>query len=123
MKLGAKAFFDDGALNADIRFKDLAAYLWFLETRAPHPTGKFTSPLLGTHDGTAYVLLYNGIIADRRPESGNVLTTAVWNHVRSLLPRDRRGTVIYGEASRFSDPRLKGLKITFKQIPYDVGMR
>jgi adenine-specific DNA-methyltransferase len=123
MKLGAKAFFDHGALNADIRFKDLAAYLWFLETRAPHPTGKFTSPLLGTHDGTAYVLLYNGIIADRRPESGNVLTTAVWNDVRSLLPRDRRETVIYGEASRFSDPRLKDLKITFKQIPYDVGMR
>jgi adenine-specific DNA-methyltransferase len=123
MKLGAKAFFDDGALNADIRFKDLAAFLWFLETRTPHPTGKFKSPLLGVHDGTAYVLLYNGIIADRRPESGNVLTTAVWNHIRSLLPRDRRGTVIYGEASRFSDARLKNLGLIFKQIPYDVGIR
>jgi adenine-specific DNA-methyltransferase len=123
MKLGAKAFFDDGALNADIRFKDLAAYLWFLETRTPHPMGQFKSPLLGLHDGIAYVLLYNGIIADRRPESGNVLTTAVWTEVRKLLPRDRRGTVIYGEASRFSSTRLKDLKITFKQIPYDVGMR
>jgi adenine-specific DNA-methyltransferase len=123
MKLGAKAFFDDGALNADIRFRDLAAYLWFLETRTPHPTGQFKSPLLGVHDGTAYVLLYNGIIADRRPESGNVLTTAVWNHVRPMLPRDRRSTVIYGEASRFSDARLKDLGLTFKQIPYDVGMR
>jgi adenine-specific DNA-methyltransferase len=123
VKLGAKAFFDDGALNADIRFRDLAAYLWFLETRTPHPTGQFKSPLLGVHDGTAYVLLYNGIIADRRPESGNVLTTAVWNHVRPMLPRDRRSTVIYGEASRFSDARLKDLGLTFKQIPYDVGMR
>jgi adenine-specific DNA-methyltransferase len=123
MKLGAKAFFDDGALNADIRFKDLAAYLWFLETRTPHPTGQFTSPFLGLHDGIAYVLLYNGIIADRRPESGNVLTTAVWNDIRPLLPRERREAVFYGEASRFSDARLKDLKITFKQIPYDVGMR
>jgi len=123
MKLGAKAFFDDGALNADIRFKDLAAYLWFLETRTPHPTGQFKSPLLGLHDGIAYVLLYNGIIADRRPESGNVLTTAVWNDIRPLLPRERREAVIYGEASRFSDARLKDLRITFKQIPYDVGMR
>jgi adenine-specific DNA-methyltransferase len=123
MKLGAKAFFEDGALNAAIRFKDLAAFLWFLETRTPHPTGKFKSPLLGVHDGIAYVLLYNGIIADRRPESGNVLTTAVWNHIRPLAPRDRRRTVIYGEACRFSDARLKDLKITFKQIPYDVGMR
>jgi adenine-specific DNA-methyltransferase len=123
VKLGAKAFFDDGALNADIRFKDLAAYLWFLETRAPHPTGQFKSPILGLHDGMAYVLLYNGIIADRRPEGGNVLTTAVWNDICPLLPRERRETVIYGEASRFSDARLKDLKITFKQIPYDVGMR
>jgi adenine-specific DNA-methyltransferase len=123
MKLGAKAFFDDGALNADIRFKDLAAYLWFLETRVPHETGQLKGPLLGVHNGTAYVLLYNGIIADRRPESGNVLTTAVWNDIRKLLPRDRRNTVIYGEASRFSASRLKDLKVTFKQIPYDISMR
>ena len=123
MKLGAKAFFDDGALNADIRFKDLAAYLWFLETRIPQESGQFKSPLLGVHNGTAYVLLYNGIIADRRPESGNVLTTGVWNDIRKLLPRDRRSTVIYGEASRFSASRLKDLKVTFKQIPYDIAMR
>jgi adenine-specific DNA-methyltransferase len=123
MRLGGKAFLDDGALNADIRFKDLAAYLWFLETRIPHETGRFNSPLLGLHNGTAYVLLYNGIIADRRPESGNVLTTAVWNDIRKLLPRDRRETVLYGEASRFSASRLKDLKVTFKQIPYDISMR
>ena len=123
MKLGAKAFFDDGALNTDIRFKDLAAYLWFLETGSPHESRQFKSPLLGVHNGTAYVLLYNGIIADRRPESGNVLTTALWNDIRKLLPRDRRATVIYGEASRLSAPRLKDLKVTFKQIPYDISMR
>jgi adenine-specific DNA-methyltransferase len=69
------------------------------------------------------VLLYNGIIADRRPESGNVLTTALWNDIRKLLPRDRRNTVIYGEASRFSASRLRNLKVTFKQIPYDISMR
>ncbi len=107
MKLGAKAFSDEGALNPEIRFKDLAAYLWFLETRIPHESGQFTSPLLGVHNGTAYVLLFNGIIADSRPERGNVLTTAVWNDIRKLLPRDRRETVIYGEASRFSASRLK----------------
>lgn len=69
------------------------------------------------------MLLFNGIIADSRPERGNVLTTAVWNDIRKLLPRDRRETVIYGEASRFSASRLKDLEITFKQIPYDISMR
>jgi len=123
VKLGAKAFHDDGTLNASIRFKDLGAYLWFLETRLPHETGDFKHPLLGVHNGTAYVLLYNGIIADVRPESGNVLTTAVWNGIRKLLPRDRQQTVIYGEACRFSASRLRDLKVTFKQIPYDISMR
>jgi adenine-specific DNA-methyltransferase len=123
MKLGAKAFFDDGALNADIRFKDLAAYLWFLNLRTPHSTNVFKSPLLGMHEGTAYVLLYNGILADRRPESGNVLTNLIWADIKKLLPKDRRETVIYGEACRLSVTRLRSLGITFKQIPYDVGMR
>jgi len=123
MKLGAKAFFDDGALNADIRFKDLAAYIWFLETKVPHATNVFRTPLLGVHGGTAYVLLYNGIIADRRPEGGNVLTTSLWADLRKALPKDRREIVIYGEACRLSAARLKDLRITFKQIPYDIGMR
>lgn len=123
MKLGTKAFFDDGALNTDIKFKDLATYLWFVEARAPHPTGKFKTPLLGIHGGIAYVLLYNGIIGDRRPETGNVLTAALWNDLRKTLPRDRTAAVVYGEACRLSAARLRELKVTFKQIPYDVGMR
>jgi len=123
MKLGAKAFLDDGALNPDIRFKDLAAYLWFLETRFPLETSQVKGPVLGVNNGAAYVLLYNGVLGDRRPDGGNVLTTAVWNEIRRLLPRDRREAVIYGEACRFSSARLRDLGITFKQIPYDISMR
>lgn len=123
MKLGAKAFLDDGALNPEIRFKDLAAYLWFLETRVPLKISQFKSPVLGVNNGAAYVLLYNGILGDKRPDGGNVLTTAVWNEIRKLLPRDRREAVIYGEACRLSSARLRDLKITFKQIPYDISMR
>jgi adenine-specific DNA-methyltransferase len=69
------------------------------------------------------VLLYNGIIADRRPESGNVLTTTLWSQLRKILPKDRQQTVVYGEACRLSAARLKELQVTFKQIPYDIGIR
>lgn len=123
MKLGAKAFFEDGALNADIKARDLAAFIWFAETKRPHDVAELRTPYLGSDSGTAYVLLYNGLIGDRRPESGNVLTTRLWSHIETLLPADRRDTVIYGEACHLSKTRLRELGVTFKQIPYDIAIR
>ena len=46
--------------------------------------GKFESPLLGVHKGTAYYLLYNGILGDKRPNGGNVLTGPVLHRLRKL---------------------------------------
>ena len=123
LKLGEQAFLEDGRINPAIRFATLGAYIWFLETGSPHPTGRFESPLLGTHDGVAYILLYNGILGDRRPQGGNVLTQQVWKAILDVLPPHRGPRVIYGEASRLSPARLKQLNLAFHQIPYDIRMR
>ena len=123
LKLGEQAFLEDGRINPAIRFATLGAYIWFLETGSPHPTGRFESPLLGTHDGTAFILLYNGILGDRRPDGGNVLTQQVWKAILDVLPPHRGPRVIYGEASRLSPARLKQLNLAFHQIPYDIRMR
>ena len=123
MRLGEPVFEADGRINAKVRFAALATYLWFLESGAPHPTGKFDSPLLGTHGGTALILLYNGILGDRRPESGNVLTQAVWQAILDTLPRHDGPRIIYGEACRLTPARLKKLNAVFRQIPYDIRMR
>jgi adenine-specific DNA-methyltransferase len=122
-RIGEPAFGADGRINPAIRFSPLASYLWFLESGAPHPTGRFDSPLLGERNGVAYLLLYNGILGDRRPESGNVLNQAVWRAVLDCLPAHDGPRVIYGEACRLSPTRLKSLGVTFKQIPYDIRMR
>ena len=123
VRLGEHAFDADGRINPAIRFATIASYLWFLETGTPHPTGKFDSPLLGVHNGTAMILLYNGILGDRRPRGGNVLTQAVWKAIVGLLPSHNGPRVIYGEASFLSSSRLKSLNSTFRQIPYDIRMR
>lgn len=123
MQLGIRAFLENGRVNPAIRFNALASYIWFLETRHPADRKRFAAPVLGANAGVGYALLYNGILGDKRPESGNVLTNAVWGDLRTSLPKDIRETVIYGEACRLSDARLKQLNITFKQIPYDVGIR
>lgn len=120
--LGDPAFAQDGRIRQGIRFPTLAAYVWFLETGAPHPTGAFDSPVLGAHSGTAYVLLYNGILGDRRPDGGNVLTGAVWDELRTTLGDHSGPVVVYGEATRLGPARLRALSVSFRQIPYDIRM-
>ena len=75
-KLGAPVFDTEGRINPEIRFAHLAAHIWFSETHtALHK--KARSALLGRHNGTAYYLLYNGILGDKRPDGGNVLTAKI----------------------------------------------
>ena len=88
------------------------------ETGVPSD-GEFRSPLLGKRNGTAYYLLFNGILGDKRPDGGNVLTAAVLNRIDKRFPHE--GTkVIYGESCRLGSGRLKAAGVTFKHIPYDV---
>ena len=117
-ELGEAVFNEYGSLNHEIKFPTLAAHIWFLETKTPIQIKK-SSPLLGVHDGTAYYLLYNGILGDRRPQGGNVLTSKVLNELPDISEHEK--VVIYGESSRLGEARLKQHNITFKQIPYDVG--
>ena len=117
-KLGAAVFDSEGRINPEIRFAHLAAHIWFSETHtALHK--KARSPLLGEHNGTAFYLLYNGILGDKRPDGGNVLTAKVL----AALPAYGGQKVIYGEACRISAARLKDLGIIFKQTPYDLKAR
>lgn len=123
VQLGEPVFEQDGRIAPSVRFAPLAAYLWFAETREPHASGSFESPLLGVHGDTAIVLLYNGILGDRRPQGGNVLTHEVWQHIHALLPNHTGSWLVYGEASRLQPTTLKRLNLTFKQIPYDIRVR
>ncbi|MEI6065962.1 MAG: site-specific DNA-methyltransferase [Methylococcaceae bacterium] len=114
-RLGCELFDEYGTINPAIGFASLAAHIWYMETRTPLLTPA-DSPLLGIYNGTAYYLLYNGILRDRRPQSGNVLTRAVLD----FLPLHDGKKIIYGETSRLGQARLDAEQITFKQIPYDV---
>lgn len=120
-KLGEPVFDADGGIHPAVRFAALAAYLWHFETGEP-ARQTFDSPLLGVHQGTAYYLLYNGILGDRRPAGGNVLTSKVLTHLDALFPH-AGPRVVYGETTRLGEARLREAGITFKQIPYDIKAR
>lgn len=75
---------------------------------------------------TAYYLLFNGILGDKRPASGNVLTSAVLDALLELharTPHPEAPLVVYGEACRLGEARLALARVTFKHIPYDVKAR
>lgn len=105
-----------------VTFAQLAAHIYFTQTGEPLPkqvNGK-RSPLIGTFRGTAYYLLYNGILGDKTVSGGNVLT----RDVLAKLPANPKGEdkprIVYGEACRLSESTLRTANITFKQIPYQV---
>jgi len=129
-KLGSTVFDEYGCLNPEIRFPALAAHIWYLENKQPFSQDQMQaldSPLLGEHDGRVYYLLYNGILGDRRPQGGNVLTSKVLGSlpdIETYIEKSKQGEVsivIYGESTRLGEARLQQAGVEFKQIPYDVG--
>ena len=99
-KLGSPVFDEEGQINPAVRFAHLAAHVWFAETRTPLPHPRRRSPLLGVHEGVGYYLLFNGILGDKRPDGGNVLT-------RRLLPSGRIAEK--DESRRFSAKDVSGV--------------
>jgi adenine-specific DNA-methyltransferase len=121
-RLGQPVFDEEGHIRRDIRFPVLAAHVWFSETHRPWDGGG-DSPLLGIHDGTGYALLYNGILGDKRPSAGNVLTRTTLAAIRGAAPTFDGKLTVYGEQSRLTPATLERERITFKQTPYDVKVR
>lgn len=130
-RLGPPVFDEEGHIRQDVRYPVLAAHVWFSETGRPW-SGSDESPLLGMHDGRAYALLYNGILGDRRPAGGNVLTRATLAGIRGEVVQTYPALVrehpaypltVYGEQSRLTPATLARERIDFKQTPYDVRAR
>jgi len=83
--------------------------------------------VIGTRNGKAYALLYNGILADRSVDGGNVLTTKSLAIIREDLAKahpDFEGDiVVYAASTPFGVSRQAREGIIFKQTPYDISAR
>lgn len=112
-RLSAEPLFDAaGQIRQDVSFAQLAEFVWFAETGTGF-AGKADSPLLGIHEGRAIYLLFNGILKDKTPQGGNVLTAAIY----AALPPFAGAKVIYAAANRLGARAMRE-NITFKQTPY-----
>jgi adenine-specific DNA-methyltransferase len=125
MRLGDEVFDAAGRINPGVGFAALAAFVWQHATRSAYTQAAVPgTPLIGVFEGTAIYLLYNGILGDRRPESGNVLTLAVLQALKALPVKGAPhiGTkVVYGEACRLGPARLAAEGLVFRQVPFELG--
>ncbi len=124
-RLGETVFDAAGRINPGVRFAALAAFVWQQETRSAFAQPAPGTPLIGVFEGAAIYLLYNGILGDRRPEGGNVLTLAVLQALKALAAADGAPhtgpKVVYGEACRLGPARLAAEGLVFRQVPYELG--
>lgn len=116
-RLGIPLFDEYGNVFGKVSFSDLAKHVFFSETGSPLPDGTdLSTPFIGAYEGRAIYLLYNGILKDRNPRNGNVLT----REVLSYLPEFDGPKVVYGTGCRLSAMTLRAAQIEFKQIPYEL---
>ncbi len=140
-------FAADGRIREDITFDQLAEFVWFSETGSAWPgwketgkkkTKKHTSPLgpifdqehqirnyprgpmIGIKDGHAFILLYNGILADRSDLGGNVLNQRTLDYLQKNIDHEGPMT-IFAARCRFGKARLRAQNITYKQLPYRLS--
>ncbi len=115
-RLSTEPLFNEfGDIREDVSFAQLADFVWFSETGLGY-TGGSDSPLLGIHEGQAVYLLFNGILGDRRPQGGNILTQAILDS----LPAHSGSKIIYAAATRLGASALQRAGIIFKQTPYAI---
>jgi DNA modification methylase len=125
-KIGKALFDPRGHIDKDVRFAELANFVWFMETGMGLPPGRASkrkadtsSPLIGLNEGRAVYLLYNGILKDRSIDGGNTLTTPL---LEQLPPHDGP-RVIYAARCAIGEERLRKLGIRFKHLPYDLRVK
>ena len=118
MRLGPAIFTAQRRIAPDVSFAALAALVWHVQTGQP-AVHALSQALLGVHEGTACFLLFNGVLGDKRPEAGNVLTESVYRHLMATHPHTGP-LVVYGEATQMGPARRAALGLTFKQLPYDL---
>ena len=116
-RLSEEPLFNEfGDIRDDVTFAQLADFVWFAETGVGY-IGHADSPLLGVHEGVAVYLLFNGILGDRRPEGGNILTPAILE----MLPPHEGLRVIYAAAIKgIGSAAQARANLVFKQTPYAI---
>lgn len=98
-----------GYVNPHAKYEDMAAYIYFTETKNYLDLSKIKEPFIGTYGSTNYFLFY-------KEKGTNILDEKILKTVEGY----KSNKVIYADKCLIDEEKLEKLGIIFKQIPYEL---
>ena len=108
-ELDKPLFNEDGKIDDDCTFEQLATYVYFTETNTNLDKKSISGHLIGEYNETEYHLLF-------QEKGKNVLT----KEFLKKLNKNTKQKVIYADKCLIDAQTMQKNKILFKQIPYEV---
>lgn len=109
LDLNGKLFNEDGFIGDHAQYEDLAAYIYYTETKKHVELEAIKNPYIGTLGSKDYYLLFN------EPKY-NVLD----QRMAEELSAKGKTSIIYADKCLIDDEKLNKLGVIFKQIPYEI---
>jgi adenine-specific DNA-methyltransferase len=110
LDLNGELFDTNGFISSDATYEDLAAYVYFTETRKHVDLTAITNPYVGKSGGKSFYLLY------KEPKT-NTLTEKLAEEIK---PSTGSTSVVYADKCLIDTDTLTAMGIIFKQIPYEL---
>jgi len=108
-ELDKPLFNEEGQIEEECTFEQLATYIYFTETQTNLEKKNVSGNLIGEHGGTAFWLIF-------KEKGKNVLDKSFLKK----LKKDKHKKVIYADKCLLDENTLERFNIQFKQIPYEV---
>lgn len=108
-ELGKPLFNEQGQIEEECEFNQLATYIYFTETKTNINPNEISSNFIGQFNDTEYYLLY-------KEKGKNVLDKSFLKK----LKKSGNQKVVYADKCLIGEESLDKYNLTFKQIPYEV---
>ncbi len=108
-ELDKPLFNEEGQIEEECSFEQLATYIYFTETQTNIDKKKIEKNLIGDYNDISYYLLF-------KEKGKNILNKLFL----TKLKKDKQKKVIYADKCLIDDGTLGKYNIQFKQIPYEV---
>ncbi|MGC8675870.1 site-specific DNA-methyltransferase [Fervidicoccus sp.] len=108
-ELDKPLFNEDGQIEQECTFEQLATYIYFTETNTNIDKKEISGNFIGDYDETEYYLIF-------KEKGKNILSKGFLEK----LKKDNKKKVIYADKCLIDERTLEKYKIQFKQIPYEV---
>lgn len=108
-ELDKPLFNEEGQIEEECSFDQLATYIYFTETQTNIDKKKIASQFIGDYNEVSYYLLF-------KERGKNILNKSFLTKLKG----DKQKKIIYADKCLIDDKTLEKYNIQFKQIPYEV---